>query len=191
MKNGSLSLIYGNRLMVICACFYLAWWIITFRPPEPKGTLVGRICLVMAFLTGLGGLFWCIKELNTQTDSAVNRGIPGMMIVTGGIAAYLILLTITGKIMHRQVTSELLIITGWTVLELCLLNYWYQQGSLQTGWAVGFAVIVIAAAVVSLICYLLYYNLPYVQGYIDGCIPLGLVAVIMSGINLAVWTGMR
>ena len=130
MKNGSVSLIYGNWLMVICACFYLAWWIITFRPPEPKGTPVGRICLVMAFLTGLGGLFWCIKELNTQTDSAVNRGIPGM-------------------------------------------------------------VIVLAAAVVSLIFYLLYYNLPYTQEYVDGCIPLGLVAVVMAGINLAVWTGMR
>ena len=86
MNNRSRSFLYGNWLMVLCACFYLAWWIITFRPPEPKGTTLGRICLI---------------------------------------------------------------------------------------------------------CYLLYYKLPYAVGYIDGCIPLALVAVVMGWINLVVRSGIR
>lgn len=186
MRNGSISLIYGNWLMVICACFYLAWWIVTFRPPEPRGTPLGRVFLILAFLTGLSGLVWCIRVLNAPVEDVIHSGIPGLWIVIGGVAAYFALLAGTGILLHRQVTSELLIITGWAVVELCLVNYWYQHGNLQIEWGIGLTVIIFSAAVVSLICYLLYYKLPYEKGYIDGCIPLALVATVMTGINLAV-----
>lgn len=188
MKNGSIMLLYGNWLMVICACFYLAWWMITFKPPAPEGTPVGSVCLTLAFLSGLGGLVWCIRVLNMPVET-VHPGFSSLWIAAGGVVAYIILLAGTGVLLHRQVTSELLIITGWAVLELCLVNYWHQMGNLSDVRGMQISVIILAAAIVSLICYLLYYKLPYEKGYIDGCIPLGLVAVVMAGINVAVRAG--
>ncbi len=43
-----------------------------------------------------------------------------------GIISYILLLVITSKLLHRQVTSELFIIVGWTVLELCFVNAMYR-----------------------------------------------------------------
>ena len=55
----------GNWLMVLCAAFYLAWWRITFRPPAPAGTPIGKICLLLAFVTGLAGLSLAVISMNS------------------------------------------------------------------------------------------------------------------------------
>ena len=51
--------------------------------------------------------------------------------------------------------------------------------------AVALAVVVGIAALISLICYVLYYNLGNTAGYIDGMIPLLMVALVMSGLSAA------
>ena len=97
---------------------------------------------------------------------------------------YFVLLFLTGILLHRQVTSELLIITGWAVLELCLVNFLYGAGRFPLGITVFLLVLIILAAIASMICYLLYYNLPAYQGYVDGMIPLITVAASMMVVNL-------
>ena len=84
-----------------------------------------------------------------------------------------------------MVTSELLIITAWAVLELCVVNTLYRCENLVSGTAVRLSVWILAAALVSLVCYLLYYRLPYTAGYIDGCIPLVLAIAVILAVNLS------
>ena len=176
----------GNWLMVICSIFYLAWWLIVFRPPAPKSSFIGNILLILAFVSGIGGLFFTIREMTVPTEEMHNEGINGIIIIMSGIVLYMVLLLMTKTMFHRQVTSELFIITGWVVLEAAICNYMYAMGVFSVKKAAILAVVVLITGLISLVCYVLYYDLPYVKGYIDGCIPLALVMVVMTLINVMI-----
>lgn len=181
------ELLYGNRSMIACVCCYLAWWIITFRPPAPKGSLMGSVFLMGAFLSGIGGIFLIVHGIINMADKPVaNSFIPVWIIPVLGIIAYMILLFISANLFHRQVTSELFIIVGWTVLELCFVGTLYRYGAIGRGNLAANITGIIIVTVVSMVCYLLYYDLEYVKGYIDGMIPLILTGLMMYIINLGV-----
>ena len=180
------KILIGNWLMVICSIFYLAWWLIVFKPPAPKGSLVGNILLILAFASGISGLFFTIREMAVPTVEMQNKGINGVLIIACGIVLYMAMLAVTRIVFHRQVTSELFIITGWVVLEAAICNYMYALGAFSVKEAAILAVVVLVAGIISLICYVLYYELPYVKGYIDGCLPLVLVMIVMSIINIMI-----
>ena len=96
----------------------------------------------------------------------------------GGAITYVILLAVTSGLLHRQVTSELLIITAWAVLELSLVSFLHGVGRFTVPVTLGSVILILAAATISMVCYLLYYS-------IDGMIPLIAVAVVMMSINAA------
>ncbi len=176
----------GNWMLVACSIFYLAWWLITFRPPAPKSSVLGTVLLVGAFATGLIGIYKVLRGIMTFEGEIENTGIPGVILIIGGVILYVSLLIVTRVIFHRQVTSELFIITGWAVLEIAAVNFAWKIGLLQPAGFIIWAVTILIIAVISLICYILYYNLPYVKGYIDGCIPLVLVGAAMLIMNLKI-----
>ena len=103
----------------------------------------------------------------------------------GGAITYVILLAVTSGLLHRQVTSELLIITAWAVLELSLVSFLYGVGRFLMPVTLGSVILILAAATISMVCYLLYYSLAPYPGFIDGMIPLIAVAVVMMSINAA------
>lgn len=182
------ELLYGNRSMIACIFCYLAWWIITFKPPAPKGSLIGNVFLIGAFIFGLGGVFIIIHAITRMSlVSVVNLFIPMWTIPAAGIVSYVLLLVITSKLLHRQVTSELFIIIGWTVLELCFVSTMYRCGITGKEALIGLFAGIILVSILSIICYLLYYNLEYVKGYYDGMIPLVLVGIMVVVINLVGW----
>ena len=180
-------LIYGNRSMIACVVCYLLWWIITFKPPAPKSSLTGSVFLMGAFLLGLGGIFVISHGIIRMSDSqVVNPFIPLWLIPVAGIALYAVLLYITSSLLRRQVTSELFIIIGWTVLETCLVCTMYRYGVIRTGKLAALTIGIMIVSVLSIICYLLYYRLEYVKGYYDGMIPLILTGIMMVIINRSV-----
>lgn len=182
------ELLYGNRSMIACVLCYLAWWIVTFKPPAPKGSLIGSVFLIGAFIFGLGGIFVIIHAITRISLEPVAESlIPMWIIPATGIISYVLLLAITSKLLHRQVTSELFIIIGWKVLELCFVNAMYRCGITGKEAVVGLFAGIIIVAVLSIICYLLYYKLEYVKGYYDGMIPLVLVGIMISIIDLVGW----
>lgn len=183
MDHPAKVLLTGNWIMALCGVFYLAWWIVAFRPPQPRSTPISRTLLTLAFLSGIAGFYLMGRTLAAPFPE-VRDGIRGLRIVLCGAAAYAVLLAGSVLIFHRQVTSELLIIVAWTVLELCTVSFLYRCGGLQNAAAWTLAGIVLAAAVASLICYLLYYRLPYTPGFIVGCIPLALAVLTIALVNL-------
>ncbi len=176
-------------MLVICSIFYLAWWLVTFKPPQMKSSLMGNIFLVIAFISGLSGLLFSVREIAIPASEIMIKGISGLWLILGGMASYILLLLLTRAIFHRQVTSELFIITGWALLEISICNYMYGVGLFRTKEALILALIVLIAALISLVCYILYYKLSYEKGYIDGCIPLVLCMVVMVFINLRIMMG--
>ena len=179
----------GNWLMVVCAGFYLAWWRITFRPPAPEGTPLGKACIALAFVAGILGIVLEVTAMNRSSDVPVKSGISGIAILIAGAVIYVLLLAVSRLLFHRQVTSELLIIVTWAVLELCALNYWYRHDRLHQAPAVILAGLVIAVAIASLVCYMQYYQASYEKSYLIGSILLVLTAIIMVIINIAVLCG--
>ena len=182
MEHPVKTLLTGNWIMALCGVFYLAWWIVVFRPPKPRNTPFGWALLALAFLAGIAGFYLMGRTLTEPLPDA-RPGIRGLWIVLAGAVAYVLLLAGTTLIFRRQVTSELLIIVAWAVLELCTVNFLYRYGVLAHTAAWTLAGIVLAAAVASLVCYLLYYRLPYVPGFIAGCVPLALAVLTIALIN--------
>ncbi len=178
------QMLTGNILMIVCCVFYLAWWLIAFKPEGAvKGIRSGWL-LILALLFGVAAVIRIV-----QGSGAVNSQVllyPRGVVLVGGVIVYILLLALTGIILKRQVTTELFLIVGWTVLMFLELNALFAQGHFTGSAAILFLVIILLAAIVSMICYLLYYGLDSVKGYVDGMIPLVLVAVMMAAVTFGV-----
>jgi len=177
------QIFWGNLLLIVCCAFYLAWWLLAFKPTGAvKGMKTGWL-LIPAFVAGLISIILVVKGVQS---AAIRVALfPNGSLLWGGIAAYFILLAVTCLFFHRQVTTELLLIVGWAALALSEINVLYGMDRFSHGLSAGFAVMIGAAALISLICYVLYYNLGTLAGYFDGMIPLFMVALIMAGISVA------
>lgn len=171
------EMFWGHALMVGCCLFYLLWWCLTFKPGASPSTL-GRASIALAFLTGIAGLVLIIMGMGARESAT--RGLPEWIIVAGGVACYIILLLITSKVLERQVTSELLLIVGWAILEFSVIDVLYGVGRLGGAGTVVLAIVICAVVVASLICYVAYYRLGGTAGWIDGMIPLITGAVFMA-----------
>ena len=179
----SKEILWGNILLIICCAFYLVWWLLAFKPAGAvRGMRTGWL-LIPAFAAGMAAIIFTGRGI--LSASVKVKAFPGGWLLLGGVAAYIILFAITRMLLKRPVTTELFLIVGWAVLALSEINALYGTGRFSHGLAVAFAVVVVAAALISLVCYVLYYNLGNTSGYIDGMIPLLMVALVMSGLSVA------
>jgi len=171
----------SNILLIICCAFYLAWWLLAFKPIGAiRGMKTGWL-LIPAFAAGLVAIILAVKGI---LSSSIGVALfPSGLLLWGGIAAYLILLAVTRLLFKRSVTTELFLIVGWAMLVLSEINVLYGIGRFSHGLAAIFAVVVGVAALISLACYVLYYNLGDRAGYFDGMIPLLMVSLVMAGIS--------
>ena len=174
----------GNVLLILCCIFYLAWWIIAFRPTGAVKGMKSGWLLIPAAIFGIAAVV-IIAGAISATDNAAQL-VPTMYIVGIGAAGYVILLLGTWMLMKRPVTTELVLIVGWATLAAAEINALYGHEVYTAGAAWVFIAIVVILAVVSLVCYLLYYQLDAVAGYYDGIIPLVIVAVVMAAMNLTI-----
>ena len=172
----------GNILLILCCAFYLAWWLIAFKPVGAiKGMRSGWL-LIPAAVFGIAAVLMICRGVSNTPNAAML--LPTVGVAAIGIAAYLVLLAGTWLILKRPVTTELFLIVGWAVLATAEISALYGRGAYEkTGaWLLIGCILVMAA--VSLICYLLYYHLDSVKGYYDGMIPLVIVAVMTAVISI-------
>ncbi|MCD7764205.1 MAG: hypothetical protein LUI14_13675 [Lachnospiraceae bacterium] len=178
------KMLTGNILMILCCIFYLAWWLVAFKPTGAiKGMKSGWL-LIPALVFGVASVYQ-IAGGSGSVDNQLKL-FSGNAVIIGGVAAYVILFAGTAVLLKRQVTTELFLIVGWTALMFLELNALYGMGHYTRTVTILLLVITVVAAVVSLVCYLLYYNLDKVKGYVDGMIPLLLVAVMMAVVTVSV-----
>ncbi|WP_066684854.1 hypothetical protein [Christensenella intestinihominis] len=176
------QIFWGNILLVVCCAFYLAWWLLAFRPAGAvKGMRSGWL-LVPAFIAGILTVVFSIRGISTAAVSGAL--MPGKWILWGGLAAYFILFAITFLLLKRPVTVELFLIVGWTVLALSVVNALYGSGIFPLGTAIAFIAVTMAAAAASLICYVVYYNLGGSASYIVGTVPLLLMAAVSAAVSI-------
>ena len=110
----------GQFLLILCCVSYLIWWYRGFRPDVEVSRTggIGGILLLVTAVLGIAGVFFSLSPVMEKTAAKLNP----MHIAAAGILGYIILLWITRTVFDRVVTSELLLIVGWTVLELTVIN---------------------------------------------------------------------
>lgn len=168
----------GNIMLIACCLFYLAWWLIAFKPEGAVKGMKSGWLLIPAVIFGVGAVLSITAGISSTDKSLMLIG--PMKIVAAGVIAYIVLLIATYLLMKRPVTTELFLIVGWATLASCEISALYGRGIYSHTGAFVFIALILILAIISLVCYLLYYNLGTVAGYYDGIIPLAIIAIAMA-----------
>lgn len=172
----------GNILLIVCCVFYLAWWMLAFRPENAvKGMRSGWL-LIPAAVSGILSVVVMLRGMGVENRS--RELFSDSIVLWGGIAAYFLLMAVTLFFFQRPVTTELILIVGWVMLTLAEINALYAYQSFTWGIAAVFIVVTCIAAVISLICYVRYYHLDSRAGFYDGMVPLLMAALVMLGLTV-------
>ena len=167
----------GNLLLLLCSLFYCAWWIMSFRPNSSAGS-AAWFCLTAAFVTGIAGI--ALMSYGIDFLSQESKALPVRYILSGGALMFFFLLLVTSIVFRRPVTSELIIIHIWAVLELSAAAVLYGGGRFGAMSAVVMLTLIGTATVIALACYVLYYRLDGTARFIDGIVPLATDALVMA-----------
>jgi len=124
----------GNLLLFICSLFYLVWWVIGFKPDasgKTAGGSAGVIYLSGAIIAGIAAIILLAGGINTLSKDA--KAVPVWLILLGGTVLFAVMILVTTAVYHRPMTSELIIVHIWAVLELCALAVLYGTGRFGPG----------------------------------------------------------
>ena len=168
----------GNAALALCSAFYLAWWILAFKPAGAVKGFKTDWLLIPA--VAFGGAALLLIFMGTSTVSSEDTLFPQAWIGGTGAIVFVLLLIGTWVFMKRPVTAELFLIAGWATLAIYEVSALKGMGVYSKTGALVFSFCVIVMMIVSLICYLLYYKLDSVKGWYDGMIPL--IFVLLTAI---------
>ncbi len=183
LDTQSKLMIGGNVFLIACCVFYLLWWALAFHPTGAiKGFRSGWLLIPAAVC----GLVAVIQIIRGGCDGSIAMPFPRWAILVGGIVVYVVLLVGTYALLKRQVTTELFLIIGSPALMFLELGAFHGLGRLTTTTMIVLLVITVVVAVVSLVCYLMYYDLDAVRGYVDGMVPLILIAAMMAVVTVVI-----
>lgn len=178
----SKQIVVGNIFLIVCCVFYLLWWIIAFKPEGAiKGMRSGWL-LFPAFVFGIASIVLLVQSFHLP-DASTSL-FSNLWVLIAGAVIYIVLFAITSKCFHRIVTTELLLIVGWTVLAICEINTLFACRGIGRPLSWSLISMAILFGIISMICYMKYYDLDSKRGWICGMIPLILVAAMMVVLTL-------
>ena len=188
MKERKMNYILtGQMLLIMCCTVYLIWWYRGFRPntnASRVGGVNGLLLLVTAAL-GIAGLIFSLMPVPALTEPPV----PAAIIVAAGAVGYFVLLLVTKVIFHRVVTSELFLITGWTVLEMTVLVRLRAGEIIGPAGVLVMCAVIAAAFVISMILYVAYYKMEEMKAFYAAMVPLVTEAAAMAMMVAAMVSG--
>lgn len=188
MKERKMNYILtGQMLLIMCCAVYLIWWYRGFRPNtnvSRVGGVNGLLLLVTAAL-GIAGLIFSLMPVPALTETPV----PAAIIVAAGAVGYFVLLLVTKVIFHRVVTSELFLITGWTVLEMTVLVRLRAGEIIGPAGVLVMCAVIAAAFVISMILYVAYYKMEEMKAFYAAMVPLVTEAAAMAMMVAAMVSG--
>lgn len=176
------NIFMGNLLMLLTIGFYIAWWVVLFRPDRSEPSPHGTFLIVIALVSGLASVVFLTFGISSQPWNG--KDFPGAYFLLGALGAYFILLGVTKGFFQRPVTSELLLIVLWSALEWSVTTALKMGDRLSSGGALTLTILVGLAACIGLVCYVLFYRLDGAPRFWDGLIPL-----IVDGAVVAAFLG--
>ena len=178
------KIIFGQISLIICCIFYLIWWSRCYRPGVKVNRVHGinGVLLALTAAFGVAGVVLCLLPYPEVREHIINI----KLIVPVGIAGYVALLLITRLAFHRQITTELVLITGWTMLEVTVADRLYAAGGIGKGVFLTQVIVIAAAFIISMILYVAYYRMEENKAFYAAMVPLVTEALAMLIIVLTV-----
>ena len=173
------QLLAGQILLIICFVIYCIWWYRGFRPGVNVSRVNGLNGLLLAVTALTGAIGIALSLLSTSTASPL---ISPATILISGVVGYIVLLLITRFLFDRIVTSELLLIVVWTLLEIWVIC----SGILPESRFWTMIAVIAVAFVISMICYVAYYKMEEMKAFYTAMAPLILGIVSMTVLVLMV-----
>lgn len=177
-KIASVRLGAGSAALAVCGILYLIWWLTAFSPKAGVDEGRGAGYVIAAAICGIAGVVLFVSGLNLIR--AEHCPIAPGIIFPAAAAAYIAVMAVTRIFFKRPVTTELFLITGWTMLMFMTVNRLSGAGALGSSAAGTVFLLLTLEYAVCIVCYTLYYRLDSYRSYIDGCIPLVLEIITMS-----------
>ena len=168
----------GQILLILCCVVYLVWWYRGFRPGvyvSRAGGVNGILLLITAAL-GMTGIIFSLMPVQYVAEPIFSQ----LSIIIFGIAAYILLLAVTKWGFHRIVTTELILIVGWTTLEMAVVNKLYAAGAMSYGGLLLTLIVIAAAFLISIVLYVAYYRMEEMKAFYAAMVPLVTEAIVMA-----------
>ena len=168
----------GQALLILCCGVYLVWWARGYRPGisvNRFGGINGVLFWITA-VSGIAGLACSLGRIGEARAPVMN----GYLIAVIGVLAYFALMLVTRYAFGRIVTTELLLIVGWTVLEMTVINRLYGAEILSVGEFAVMCAVIGAAFAVSIVLYVAYYRMEAMKAFYAAMVPLVTEAVAMA-----------
>lgn len=178
------KILAGQILLILCCVFYLIWWYRGYRPGVPADRLGGTngVLFGITAALGLAGLICSLGRVEEKTDPPLEAHT----VLFAAVAVYAVLMLVTRLGFGRPVTTELILIVGWTALEIGVINRLFSAGGLSgRGFAVLCALIA-AAFTISMVLYVLYYRMEERKAFCAAMIPLVTEAAAMTALTIVV-----
>ena len=173
----------GQTLLIICCVFYMIWWYRCYRPGESVNRIGGAngILLLGTAVLGVVGVVLSLTKVPLITTPKIGD----IWILVVGIAAYVLLLLMTRFVFHRIVTTELILIVGWTMLEIAVICNLNAAGGLSESGFTIMCTVIAVAFIISIILYVAYYRMEEMKAFYTAMVPL-VSAALSMGILIAV-----
>ncbi len=172
------QVVAGQVLLILCCAVYLVWWYRGYRP----GVTVSRVggvngmLLAVTALLGAAGIAVSMLPLPVIRKTLIGQNT----ILMAGIVLYFILLLITRGFFRRVVTTELILIVGWTTLEMVLVDRLYAAEAITQGGFLTIGIVIAMAFLISMILYVAYYRMEEMKAFYAAMVPLVTEAAAMA-----------
>lgn len=182
MNSAYGKVILGQALLVVCCIFYLIWWSVSYRPGVNVNRSLGwnGLLLLITAASGVAGIALSVMGA-TELPKLRAPKLNGGYVAIAGIAVYIALLLITRLAFQRPVTTELLLITGWVVLELTVIGSLNAAGKMTEAGFWIMIVVIAVAFLISMILYVLYYRMEPMAAFHAAMVPL-----ITEGVSMGI-----
>lgn len=184
MNHAAKGIFIGNLFLIVCCAFYLLWWILAFKPTDPIRGIRSGWLLFPALIVGIAGGVLVVCGISHA--EMMRTLYSGRSVLLVAVIAYAILLVVTRVFFHRIVTTELFLIVVWTALAITEAGTLYGMGFYPIRMTVAYLVGTVIIAAISFAAYLAYYQLDTVTGFLDGLLPLILVAAGTAAIDVGI-----
>ena len=148
--------------------------------------LIGQVSLIICCMFYI--LWW---YRGYRPGATVDRigGLNGMLLLM--TAAFVMLLLITRTVFHRVVTTELILIVLWAVLETAVINKLNAGGFLSDKLFLFMAIVIIAVFILDIVLYVAYYRMEEMRAFYAAMVPLIAAAVTSGMLVILVMNGNR
>ena len=125
------------------------------------------ILLLGTAVLGVVGVVLSLTKVPLITTPKIGE----IWILVVGIAAYVLLLLMTRFVFHRIVTTELILIVGWTMLEIAVICNLNAAGGLSESGFTIMCTVIAVAFIISIILYVAYYRMEEMKAFYTAMVP--------------------